>query len=203
MNTLNPRLLFALPLAAASVSLGLLLAAAPLPAQAQAQPAQLVPAGSEIAFTTRQMGVPVEGRFGRFGAQIALDPRKPEGGRVSFSIDTGSARFGSPELDAEVPKPTWLAVARFPQATFQSTAVKATGPGRFEVAGQLSIKGSTRELVVPVQVSAAGAQHVASGSFTIRRLDFKVGEAEWADTSLLANDVQVRFKLQLAGLPPL
>jgi polyisoprenoid-binding protein YceI len=122
---------------------------------------------------------------------------------VAFSIDTGSARFGSAELDAEVPKATWLAVARFPQATFQSTAIKATGPGRFEVTGQLSIKGSTRDVVVPVQVSAAGSQHVASGSFTIRRLDFKVGEAEWADTSLLANDVQVRFKLQLAGLPPL
>lgn len=200
---MNARTRLVLPLAIASLSFAVLLAAAPQAVHAQAQPAQLVAAGSEIAFTTRQMGVPVEGRFGRFSAQIALDPRKPEAGRVAFSIDTGSARFGSAELDAEVPKPTWLAVARFPQATFQSTSVKATGPGRFEVAGQLSIKGSTRDVVVPVQVSAAGAQHVASGSFTIRRLDFKVGEAEWADTSLLANDVQVRFKLQLAGLPPL
>ena len=43
----------------------------------------------------------------------------------------------------------------------------------------------------------------ASGSFTIKRLDFKVGDAEWADTSMLANDVLVRFKLTLAGLPPL
>lgn len=200
---MTPRSTASLTLAVASLSFALLLAAAPAPVHAQPAPAQLVAAGSEIAFTTRQMGVPVEGRFGRFSAQIALDPRKPEAGRVAFSIDTGSARFGSAELDAEVPKATWLAVARFPQATFQSTAIKATGPGRFEVTGQLSIKGSTRDVVVPVQVSAAGAQHVASGSFTIRRLDFKVGEAEWADTSLLANDVQVRFKLQLAGLPPL
>ena len=170
---------------------------------AQPKPAQLQAAGSEIAFTTRQMGVPVEGRFGRFSAQVALDPKQPEGGSVSLSIDTASARFGSAELDAEVPKPTWLNATAFPQATFQSSTIKATGPGRFDVAGKLTIKGSTRDLVVPVQLAAAGANHVASGNFTIRRLDFKVGEDEWADTSMLANDVQVRFRLTLAGLPPL
>jgi polyisoprenoid-binding protein YceI len=170
---------------------------------AQPKPAQLQAAGSEIAFTTRQMGVPVEGKFGRFSAQVALDPKQPEGGSVSLAIDTASARFGSAELDAEVPKPTWLNAAAFPQASFQSSTIKATGPGRFDVAGKLTIKGSTRDLVVPVQLAAAGANHVASGSFTIRRLDFKVGEDEWADTSMLANDVQVRFRLTLSGLPPL
>ena len=171
-------------------------------AQTQPQPARLQAAGSEIVFTTRQMGVPVEGRFGKFSAQVALDPRKPETGRVGMTIDTASARFGSAELDAEVPKPIWLHAAGFPQATFQSSRIQAAGPGRFEVAGQLTIKGATRDLVVPVQLAPAGNNQVATGSFTIKRLDFKVGEAEWADTSLLANDVIVRFKLVLAGLPP-
>jgi polyisoprenoid-binding protein YceI len=176
-------------------------------AQAQPKPAALVPAGSEIAFTTRQMGVPVEGKFGKFTAQVALDPKKPETGSVTFSIDTGSARFGSAELDAEVPKATWLNVPKFPQATFASSAIKAAGPGKFEVAGKLTIKGAVRDVVVPVQVTQAGAPSAlvstASGSFTIKRLEFKVGDGEWADTSMLANDVQVRFKLQLSGLAPL
>jgi len=194
---LRPRTLYSLTLAAA------LLAAAVDPIHAQPQPATLVAAGSEIVFTTRQMGVPVEGKFGSFSAQIALDPKKPETGSVAFRIDTGSARFGSAELDAEVPKPTWLSVARFPQASFQSSAIKAAGPGKFEVAGKLTIKGSVRDLVVPVQVAQAAGNSTASGSFTIKRLDFKVGEAEWADTSMLANDVQVRFKLVLTGIAPL
>ena len=172
-------------------------------AHAQPKPAQLVAAGSEIAFTTKQMGVPVDGKFGKFTAQIALDPKKPETGTVAFTIDTGSARFGSAELDAEGPKPTWLNVAKFPQASFQSKAIKAAGPGKFEVSGQLTIKGSVRDVVVPVQVTQAGATSTASGTFTIKRLEFKVGEAEWADTSMLANDIQVRFKLQLTGLAPL
>jgi polyisoprenoid-binding protein YceI len=166
-------------------------------------PAQLLPASSEISFTTRQMGVPVEGKFSKFSAQIALDPKKPESGSVAFSIDTGSARFGSAELDAETPKATWLNVARFPQATFQSSSVKAAGAGKFEVAGKLNIKGALRDVVVPVQVVQTGGTSTASGSFTIKRLEFKVGEGEWADTSLLANDVIVRFKLALTGLAPL
>ena len=194
---MTARTLFALTLAAA------ILAAVVQPAAAQPKPALLVGAGSEIGFTTRQMGVPVDGRFSTFTASIALDPKKPESGSVSFSIDTGSARFGSAELDAEVPKPTWLSVALFPKATFVSASIKAAGPGRFDVAGKLSIKGSARDITVPVQLTQSGATSTATGSFTIKRLEFKVGEAEWADTSLLANDVQVRFKLVLSGLAPL
>lgn len=193
---MSARTLFTLTLAAA------LLAAMAQPAAAQPKSAQLQ-AGSEIAFTTKQLGVPVEGKFTKFTAQIALDPKKPESGSVAFTIDTGSARFGTAELDAEVPKATWLNVPKFPQATFQSSAIKATGPGKFEVAGKLTIKGSTRDVTVPVQLAQAGATSTASGSFAIKRLAFKVGEGEWTDTSMLADDVQIRFKLQLAGLGPL
>ena len=172
-------------------------------AAAQVAAAQVLAVGSEVAFTTRQLGVPVEGRFGKFTAQVALDPRKPEAGRVSFSIDTGSARFGSAELDAEVPKPEWLSAARFPLATFQSSAIKGLGGGRFEVAGKLNIKGQIRDVTVPVQLVQAGSRSTATGSFVIKRLDFKVGEGEWADTSMLSNDVSVRFKLLLTGVAPL
>ena len=194
---MTSRTLFALTLAAA------LLSAIAQPAAAQPKPAVLVPAVSEIGFTTKQMGVPVDGKFSAFSAQIVLDPKKPETGAVSFSIDTGSARFGSAELDAEVPKPTWLSVAQFPKATFQSSSVKSAGAGRFEVAGKLTIKGSVRDITVPVQVLQSGSTSTASGAFTIKRLEFKVGEGEWTDTSLLANDVQVRFKLVLSGMAPL
>ena len=180
-----------------------LLGAVAQPAVAQPKPAVLVPAGSEIAFTTRQMGVPVDGKFSAFSAQIALDPKKPEAGTISFNIDTGSARFGSAELDAEVPKPTWLNVALFPRASFQSSSIKAIGAGRFEVSGKLTIKGSARDITVPVQLVQSGASSTASGVFNIKRLEFKVGDGEWTDTSLLANDVQVRFKLVLSGMAPL
>ena len=56
---------------------------------------------------------------------------------------------------------------------------------------------------MPVQLTQAAANSTAVGSFTIKRLDFQVGDGDWADTSLLANDIHVRFKLQLTGLAPL
>jgi polyisoprenoid-binding protein YceI len=198
---MTSRYFFSLALLAA------VLGAVAQPAMAQPKPATLQAAGSEIAFTTKQMGVPVEGKFGKFTAAIALDPKKPESGTVAFTIDTGSARFGSTELDAEVPKPTWLNVPKFPQASFQSSSVKAAGPGKFEVAGKLTIKGTVQNVVVPVQLTQAGTgaatASTATGAFVIKRLAFKVGEAEWADTSMLADDVQIRFKLSLTGLAPL
>jgi len=169
------------------------------PALAQA-PAKLVPAQSEVTFVTKQMGVPVDGRFKKFDAQISLDPKKPEAGSVAFSIDTGSATLGVPESDAEMPKANWFNVAKFPQATFKSTAIKGLGNGTFEVAGKLEIKGSVRDVVVPVQITQSGGNSTAIGSFLLKRLDFKIGEAEWADTTVVANDVTVKFKLALTGL---
>jgi polyisoprenoid-binding protein YceI len=70
------------------------------------------------------------------------------------------------------------------------------------VAGKLSIKGVAKDLTVPVQLAQSGPQSTATGSFVIKRLDFKVGEGEWTDTSMLANDVLVRFKLVLTGVAP-
>jgi polyisoprenoid-binding protein YceI len=176
-----------------------LLASALHSALAQA-PATLLPAQSEVAFVTKQMGVPVDGRFKKFDAQIILDPKKPESGSVVFSVDTGSAALGVPETDTEMPKAIWFNVAKFPQATFKSTAIKGVGGGKFEVTGKLEIKGTARDLVVPVLITQSGAHSTAAGSFVIKRLDFKIGEAEWADTTVVANDVTVKFKLALTGL---
>ena len=56
---------------------------------------------------------------------------------------------------------------------------------------------------MPVQVTQAGGTSTATGTLKIKRLAFKVGDGEWADTSMLADDVQIRFKLALTGLAPL
>ncbi len=191
---MNIKFKLALALAAAAFH------AAPVMAQS---PAKLVPVQSEVTFVTKQMGVPVDGKFKKFDAQISLDPKKPESGSVAFSIDTGSATLGVPESDAEMPKAIWFNVAKFPQASFKSTAIKGLGNGKFEVAGKLDIKGNARDVVVPVQITQSGGNSTATGSFLIKRLDFKIGEAEWADTTVVANDVTVKFKLALTGLGPL
>ena len=174
----------------------LALLAAP-PAFAQQK---LVPAESSVGFVSRQMGVPVEGHFRKFDGQITFDPAKPEAARIHLAIDTGSATLGVKETDAELPKPAWFNVAKFPQATFDSKTVKSLGGGKYEVAGQLSIKGAAHDVVVPVQLTQSGAKTTAAGQFSLKRLAYKIGENEWADTSMVADDVQVKFKLVMTGV---
>jgi polyisoprenoid-binding protein YceI len=161
---------------------------------------KLLPAQSEIAFVSKQMGVPVEGRFKKFDAQIAFDPAKPQTGKIAFSIDIASVTLGSPEPDAELPKAPWFNTAKFPQASFQSASIKGLGGGKFEVAGKLTIKGNIQDAVIPVTLVQTGTTTTASGAFTIKRLAYKIGENEWADTSMVADDVQVKFKLALSGV---
>lgn len=186
------RLLAALPALAAAM-------AAPI---AMAQTQTLVPAQSEVAFIARQLGVPLAGKFTRFSAQTAFDPKAPQASRIAFEIDLGSVSI-DPDTNKELLKPEWFNTARFPKATFQSTAIKALGAGKYEVAGRLAIKGQARDLVVPVQLTQAGASSTATGGFALKRLDFKIGEGDWADTSVVANDVQVKFKLVLQGIGPM
>jgi len=166
-------------------------------------PARLVPAQSEVTFQVRQSGVPIDGRFRKFDAQLALDPKAPQTGTVTITVDTGSASVGFPESDAELPRAPWFNSAKYPRAVFQSNAIKALGGGRFEAAGRLDLKGNAHDLVVPVTIVQSGALSTATGEFVVKRLDYKIGENEWTDLSLVANDVRVRFRLVFTGLGPL
>ncbi|MBX3606090.1 MAG: YceI family protein [Piscinibacter sp.] len=161
---------------------------------------QVQSAGSEITFTSKQMGVPVDGKFKKFDAQVAFDPKKPEAAKIGFTIDLASVSLGSTEVESEVVKPDWFDTRKFPQASFQSSSVKAAGPGKYEVAGKLTIKGASQNVTVPVTLAQAGATTTASGAFVIKRLDYRIGDGDWKDTSMVANDVQVRFKLALTGV---
>ena len=162
---------------------------------------KLVPAQSEITFVARQMGVPLDGKFGKFEAQIAIDMKKPEAGKIAFTIDLGSAAVGDAETVKELKKPEWFNVGKFPAATFSSASIKQTGVGKLEVGGTLSIKGNSKPLTVPVTlIPGASGVTFAQGGFSLKRVDFKIGEGDWADVSIVANDVVVKFKLAVTGL---
>jgi len=162
---------------------------------------QVDPAASELVFVTRQMGVPVEGRIQRWAARVALDPRQPEGGQVGLYIQMDSVAFAAPEVTAEAQRPVWLDTATYPQAVFQSTAIRATGGGTYEMSGRLTLKDQTHPVTVPVRLAQRGASGTATGTFTLKRSDFRIGNGERTDASLLAHEVQVRFRLALSGLP--
>lgn len=171
------------------------------PALAQVDVAKSsVPQGfpSVIVAISKQMGVPVEGKFTRFTAQISFDPAKPAEGKASVDIDIASFDLGADDFNRETVKPEWFNAAKFPKATFVTSAIKPAGAGKFEATGKLTIKGITRDVVAPVSFRAEGGQQVFEGVLPIKRLAFNIGEGAWKDTSTVADDVQIRFRIVTA-----
>lgn len=150
---------------------------------------------SAISFVSKQMGVPVEGKFRKFDARLAVDPAKPEAGKVTLDIDLASIDAGSKDADDEVKGKNWFNVAVHPKATFVSTGVKVIGGGKYEALGKLTLKGQTRDIAVPFSVKPDAGGALFEGSFVFKRLQFKIGEGVWGDTETVADDVQVRFKV--------
>jgi polyisoprenoid-binding protein YceI len=154
---------------------------------------------SEITFVSKQMNVPVQGRFKKFTAQIVFDPKKPAASKADIEVDLGSIDTGSADADAEVGKKAWFNTSAFPAAKFASSAVTQTGPDKYEARGKLSIKGIGEEIAAPFTVKRAGDAVTFEGGFTLKRLQFKIGEGAWSDTDTVADEVQVKFRIVTTG----
>jgi polyisoprenoid-binding protein YceI len=165
-------------------------------AAAVAQPVQL--AGSQVSAIFTQMGVPVEAPFKRFSGSVNYDPAAPEQASAELLVEVASFDLGDPQYNAEVLKPDWFDAARYPQARFASSAVRAVGDGKLEIEGQLTIKGHTENVRFVATVTPEGSGHLFSGELPIRRLAHRVGDGEWNDTSLVADEVRIRFRLLTA-----
>lgn len=169
-------------------------ALAAFPAAAQQK---IIPAKSSIRFVTKQMNVPVEGQFKRFDASVAFDAAKPEATKAEFDVDLGSIDLGNAEGETEAKRKAWLNIDAFPKARFVAASVKSLGGGRFEAAGALTIKGLSQNIVAPFTLTEAGGVRTVEGQFSLKRLQFKIGEGPWSDTDTVADDVLVRFRFAL------
>jgi polyisoprenoid-binding protein YceI len=153
---------------------------------------------SEIRFVSRQMGVNVEGRFRKWKANIVFLPKDLGRSKADLEIDLGSIDLASEDSEAELKRPLWFDTANFPVAKFVSNSIRSVGADKYEIAGALTIKGVTKDAVVSVALKKdAAGNNVAGGGFTVKRLDYRIGEKEWADTETVANEVLVRVRMVL------
>jgi polyisoprenoid-binding protein YceI len=152
-------------------------------------------ARSVVGATFKQMGVTVEGKFKKVVGQVGYDPANPAAAQAKVDVEVASFDLGDAQYNREVQQKDWFDTARFPTATFVSTSVKAAGAGRLEVAGKLTVKGRSVDIKVPLSVRNDAGATVFEGSVPIRRLAFAIGEGEWKDTALLADEVVLKFHL--------
>ena len=159
---------------------------------------------SQITVTSRQMNVPVEAKFTKFSAQLAFDPASPDAIKAQIEVDAASFDVGNDDVNIEALDKDWLDVKKFPKAVFVSTSARSLAGGRYEARGPLTIKGSTHDITVPytVKTDAAG-NSVIEGVFNIRRLQYGIGEGVWRHIDVVADDVQIRFRLHTSSKLPL
>lgn len=150
---------------------------------------------STLVFNFKQMGVGLAGSFKRFAAQLNFDTNKVESAKASVDVDLASIDTGSSEGDDEVAGKQWFDTKVFPTARFVSGHIRSLGSNRYEVAGQLSIKGRTHPVTAIATMTTQGNVAQFDGSFAIKRADFAIGEGPWADFGTVANEVQITFHI--------
>jgi polyisoprenoid-binding protein YceI len=156
---------------------------------------------STVTFFYKQIGVPLDGKFNKFSAQITFDPAKIASAQARLDIDVASIDTGSEEGNDAVVGKLWFNAKAFPAASFVSSGLKALGGNRYEASGKLSIKGKTQDVVAPVTFQATGNRGVFEGGFTIKRLDYAIGEGEWTDLGTVANEIQIKFHIVVNATP--
>src|SRR5882672_6979742 len=126
----------------ASVVLGFWISA--LAASVHAAEYSIDPNHSNVGFTVRHIVSNVKGQFGEFSGNFSYDPKAPEKASVEAAIQTKSINTNVDKRDAHLRSPDFFDVGKFPTMTFKSTSVKSVGPGKLEVAGNLTLHGITK-----------------------------------------------------------
>lgn len=156
------------------------------------------PAKSNVTITFKQLNVPVDAKFKKFTAAITYDAAKPETSKANVDIDVTSFDLGDADYNKEVMKKDWFNAAQFPKASFVSSQIKAGAAGKLDVTGKLTIKGKTTDVSFPLTVKKDGSNQVFEGVLPIKRLTYNIGEGEWKDTSMVADEVAIKFRVVAA-----
>jgi polyisoprenoid-binding protein YceI len=162
---------------------------------ANAAPLKTDPAKSKVSAVFKQMNVPVEAPFKKFAAVIDYDAAKPELAKASVEIDTASLDVGDADMNKEVAKKDWFNAAQYPKATFVSSSIKPAGAGKLTVSGKLAIKGKSTDVSFPMTVKTEAGKQVFEGALPIKRLTYSIGEGDWKDTSMVADEVVIKFRV--------
>ena len=160
-----------------------------------AAPLQIDLSKSTVSATFKQMNVPVDANFTKFSAMIDFDANKLDAAKASIDIHIPSFDLGDPDYNHEVQKKEWFNGSQFPKASFVSSKIKSLTAGKFEVSGKLTIKGRTADVNFPLTLKKEGSAQIFEGSLPIRRLAFSIGEGEWKDTSIVADEVIIKFRI--------
>jgi polyisoprenoid-binding protein YceI len=145
-----------------------------------------------------------EGRFRDFSGRIVYDPENPAASSIEVMVQAASIDTKNSTRDEVLRSDDFFDVARYPTLVFKSTRVRALGEKRLEVTGDLTIRGVTRQVIIPVRVLGVGRVpnegEIAAfeTEFVIDRTAFNVNGSRWSGGQLLLSK-EVNIRLVIGG----
>jgi len=162
------------------------------------------PGHSEVSFQIRHMVSQVRGRFNAFSGNVQLDPKNLPNSSVEFHIKADSIDTGVADRDKHLKSEDFFDVGKFPEITFKSKSVKAAGKDKYNVTGDLTMHGVTKEVTLPVTLLGTAKDpwgNTRAGfetETTLNRKDYGIvwNKALDAGGALLGDDVKVAINLE-------
>ena len=160
---------------------------------------------SNVYFSIEHIYAKVQGRFAAIAATVHFDPANLKESRFDFEIKVDSIDTGIKQRDDHLRSADFFASSDHPLITFTSNAVTAAGEGVYQVAGTLTVKGKSRDLVLPLTLAGVkdhpttpGKQVAGfNGRLSVDRLALGVGDGKFYKMGLLGKEVEVLVTLEL------
>jgi len=165
---------------------------------------------SDVSFKVRHFVSNAIGRFGEFEGTVVADADKPQASSVEFKIKSASIDTDNPDRDKHLRSADFFDVEKFPEITFKSTKIQPAGTNKFNVTGDLSIHGVTKQVTLPV--TFLGSMKLPNGSekggfetsTVINRKDYGLmwNRAIESGGFLLGEDVTISINLEVNRKKP-
>jgi polyisoprenoid-binding protein YceI len=176
----------------------LLLSAALIASIAIALPAQAndytQAPGSSLGFSGKYQGEAFSGTFPGFVTKLSFDPMRLANSKLEVTIPLATATTRNADYDGELRGLSFFNSKQFPQARYSATKFRSLGGNKYAADGSLTLRGVTKPVTLTFTWTP-GPKPVLAGSAVVKRLDFGVGGGDWADTSLIPNDIKVTTKV--------
>lgn len=154
--------------------------------------------GSSLVFAGTYQGEVFTGRFPGFSTKLSFDPRHPANAQLDVDIPLATATTANSDYDGEMRGDAFFDAARFPQAHYSATGFRSLGGDRYAADGTLRLHGTSKPVTLTFTWTP-GAQPVLSGKATVRRLAFGIGGGDWADTSLIPDEIAISTRVVFAA----
>jgi polyisoprenoid-binding protein YceI len=167
------------------------------PQTASGQKYLITPQNSKVEFIGSKVTGSHNGSFQRFNGEIDHIGDDPTKGHVRIDIDMSSVNTEDPKLTNHLKTPDFFDVAKFPQAQFVSTAIKAGGDrgASHTVTGNLTLHGITKSVTFPATITVTPDTATVDSSFAVNRKDFGIVYAGAAD-DLIRDDVVMKLTIR-------